>query len=163
MRSTSDGAATRKKTKRKLKAPPVDIGWREWAALPDLGVDAIKAKIDTGAKTSALHAFRIRETTIDGLRHVEFFLHPLQRRSIPEIRCRALIVDKRRIKSSNGHAEDRYVIATQLKMADRLWKIEISLANRDEMGFRFLIGRDALRKRVIVHPGRSFLLGRKAS
>jgi hypothetical protein len=160
MRSISKTGAAPKTTKRKLKVPPLDIGWREWAALPDLGVDAISAKIDTGAKTSALHAFRIREIMHEGALYAEFFVHPLQRRNKPEIFCRAPIVDKRRIKSSNGVSQNRLVILTDLQMADRTWPIEVSLTNRDEMGFRFLIGRDALRKRVVIHPGKSFLLGK---
>lgn len=161
MRSTSKKSATPKPFKRKLKVAPLDIGWREWAALPGLGVEAVSAKIDTGAKTSALHAFYIKEVMHDGVLHAEFYVHPLQRKNKPEIFCRAPIVDKRRIKSSNGVSQKRIVILTELQMADRIWPVEISLTNRDEMGFRFLIGRDALRRRVVIHPGKSFLLGKK--
>ncbi|MEZ5892185.1 MAG: RimK/LysX family protein [Parvularculaceae bacterium] len=149
-----------KKTKikaAKKKAPRL-IGWREWAALPDFGVERINAKIDTGAKTSAIHAFRIRETMIAGEEHVEFYLHPMQRRKKPEIYCRAPIVDRRVIRSSNGQEEERYVIETSLRLGPRLLKIELTLTNRDAMGFRLLIGRDALRRRFLIDPGASYLL-----
>lgn len=151
----------KKKTKKKArKAPPIEIGWREWAELPDLGVASIKAKIDTGAKTSAIHAFKIKEITRGGKPFAQFVIHPIQRKSAPTIKCVAPVVDKRRIKSSNGMSQLRIVIATTLKMGDNSWPIEISLANRDEMGFRFLIGRDALRRRAVIHPGKSFMLGK---
>ncbi len=161
MRSISRKSATQKPLKRKPKVAPLDIGWREWAALPALGIEAICAKIDTGAKTSALHAFHIKEVMLDGVRYAEFYVHPLQRKNKPEIFCLAPVVDKRRIKSSNGVSQNRLVIVTELQMADRTWPVEISLTNRDEMGFRFLIGRDALRRRVVIHPGKAFLLGKK--
>jgi len=161
MRSTSKKGAAKKKIRRLKKLAPLEIGWREWVSLPGLDVDAIKAKIDTGAKTTALHAFRIKEKVRKGVLYAEFHIQPLQRKKTPEIRCRAPIVDKRRIKSSNGAVENRIVIAAELQMADRLWPIEISLTNRDEMGFRLLIGRDALSRRAIIHPGKSFLLGKK--
>lgn len=145
--------------KEKKKRPRAVIGWREWAAFPDLGVERINAKIDTGAKTSAIHAFRVKEAKIDGVAHVEFYLHPRQRRRKPEIFCRAVVADKRIIRSSNGQEEERYVVETRLHLGGRLWKIELTLTNRDAMGFRVLIGRDALRRKFIVDPGASYLLG----
>lgn len=96
-----------------------------------------------------------------GAPHVQFFLHPEQKRKKPEIRCIAPIIDIRRIRSSNGVAQERFIIETPMAMGGRVWPVEISLTNRDEMGFRLLIGRDAISKRTIIHPGKSYLLGRK--
>ena len=145
-----------KKTK---KLRPM-IGWREWADLPDFEISRVNAKIDTGAKSSAIHAFRIRETVLDGVDHVEFFLHPVQRRKKPEVFCRAPVADRRVIRSSNGQEEERYVIETRLRLGGRLWKIDLTLTNRDAMGFRLLLGRDALRRKFIIDPGASYLLNR---
>jgi hypothetical protein len=149
-----------KKTKKK-KATRSMVGWREWAALPDFGVKRINAKIDTGAKTSALHAFRIREVVIGGEDHVEFFLHPVQRRRKPEVFCRAPVLGRRVVRSSNGQEEERYVIETRLCLGGKIWKIELTLTNRDAMGFRLLVGRDALRRRFVIDPGASYLLNGK--
>jgi hypothetical protein len=142
------------------KAQPMEIGWREWVALPEFGVGRIKAKIDTGAKTSAIHAYRIQELEQDGASYAEFYLHPMQNRNKPEIFCIAPIVDKRLIKSSNGVAQERLIVRTTLEMGERSWEIDLSLTNRDDMGFRLLIGRDALRKNIVIRPGRSFLTGK---
>ena len=147
---------TRKTTKK-----PQFIGWREWADLPDFDIRRINAKIDTGAKSSAIHAFRIRETVIDGTDHVEFYLHPVQRRKKPEVFCRAPVADRRIIRSSNGQEEERYVIETRLRLGGRLWKIDLTLTNRDAMGFRLLLGRDALRRKFLIDPGASYLLERQ--
>ena len=136
------------------------IGWREWVRLPDLGVERIKAKIDTGARTSALHAFRITPFSKYGAAYVRFVLHPLQRRKKPEISCVALVIDHRRITDSGGRAEERYVIRTTLKLGKTLWPVELTLTNRDQMGFRMLIGRQALRRRYVVDPSRSFVAGK---
>ena len=135
------------------------IGWREWVAFPDLGAPPIKAKIDTGARTSALHAFRIRRFEKAGVELVEFFVHPVQRRRDPEIRCEAPLVDEREVTSSNGRRERRYVIQTRAVIAGEMRKIELTLTNRDEMGFRLLIGRRALTSRFIIDPGRSYCGG----
>ncbi|MEZ5895738.1 MAG: RimK/LysX family protein [Parvularculaceae bacterium] len=137
----------------------MEIGWREWAALPELDVERIKVKIDTGAKTSAIHAFNIRETDHDGVLYAEFVLHPEQRRAKPAIKCTAPIIDRRAIKSSNGMVQERLIIRTALVMGERSWPIDLSLTNRDEMDYRMLVGRDALRKNIIIRPGKSFLLG----
>ena len=133
------------------------IGWRETAALPDLGVDAIKVKVDTGARTSAVHAFEIERFQRDGAEWVRFFLHPVARHSIPEIECEARIVDEREITSSTGERQKRIIISTTLRLGDREWPIELSLASRDQMGFRMLIGREAMRGHAVVDPGRSYL------
>ncbi len=145
----------RKKT-RKRQRPR--IGWREWAGLPDLNVERINAKIDTGAKSSAIHAFRIREIELEGQLHVEFFLHPVQRRKRPEIYCCAPVAGKRIIRSSNGQEEERFVIHTHLHLGPYNWKVDLTLTNRDAMGFRMLIGRDALRRKFLIDPGASYLL-----
>lgn len=156
---TGQAAAARPSAKNK-KAAQTAIGWREWAAFPELGVARIKAKIDTGAKTSAVHAFRVRTVERDGELWAEFFLHPLQKRKRPEVRCEAPVVDRRRIRSSNGAVEERLVVRTVLRLGGRRWRIDLTLANRDEMGFRLLLGRDALRRKFVIDPGASFLLGK---
>ncbi len=136
------------------------IGWREWASLPDLGVDRINAKIDTGAKTSAIHAFRLHVTETEDGAWVEFYLHPRQRRKTPEVFCRAPLIDRRVIKSSNGQEDERLVINTPFRMGDQIWPIELTLTNRDTMGYRLLIGRDALAGRFLIKSDASYLLGK---
>lgn len=162
MPSISRGGGKAKQLLRlsKKKAAKLEIGWREWVELPDLCDRRILAKIDTGAKTSAIHAFRIREVTLNGRPHVEFYIHPVQKQRRPEIHCIAEIHDRRIVRSSNGAEQDRIVIRARLRLGGREREIDLSLTNRDDMGFRLLIGRDALRKNVIIHPARSFLLGR---
>ncbi len=134
------------------------IGWREWVALSELGVDRIKAKIDTGARSSAIHAFGVREVERDGVAHVEFYLHPRQRQRHPQIKCCAPIFDQRYVRSSNGERQYRYIIRTTLRLGRRRRLIEISLAQRDQMGFRLLIGRNALPRGVLVDPNKSYLV-----
>ena len=136
------------------------IGWREWIGLPELGIDRIKAKIDTGARTSAIHAFRIRKIDGDDESQIEFFVHPVQRRRNPELRCVAHVVDERTVTSSNGRSETRYVIITPIRLGDAVWPIELTLSNRDQLGFRVLAGRAAIRDKFIVDPGASYLFGR---
>ncbi|MEZ5921275.1 MAG: RimK/LysX family protein [Parvularculaceae bacterium] len=159
MRSTSKNEPAKKK-KAKRKPPPLEIGWREWVSLPDLGVARIKAKIDTGAKSSALHAYQIEEFERDGKLYAAFDVHPVQRKKSPSIRCVAPIVDKRSVKSSNGAIELRIVIATVLTLGPVSREVEITLTNRDEMGFRLLIGRDSISRVAVIYPGKSFLLGK---
>ena len=134
-------------------------GWREWVALPAFGVERIKAKIDTGARTSAIHAFRIKAFDRDGQAFVRFTLHPVQRRRHPSVPCEAPLADTRVVTSSSGQRERRYVIVTPLRLGDREWPIEITLTDRDQMGFRMLLGRQALRSRLVVDPGSSFRFG----
>lgn len=143
-----------------LKKLPV-IGWREWVGLPELGIAKIKAKIDTGARTSALHAFSLRPFIEDGLHKIKFEIHPLQHNTDEIITCIADIVDKREVTDSGGHTEERYVIVTPLAMAGQLWPIEVTLTERENMLFRMLLGRSALRKHFVVNPARSFVTTRK--
>jgi len=129
------------------------IGWREWVSLPDLGITAIKAKTDTGARTSAIHAFDI------SVRNdvVSFKVHPLQRDTQTVVTCSALLIDHRKVRSSTGRVSLRPAIRTEIEMFDKKWPIELTLVPRDEMGFRMLLGRQAIRGRFIVDPGQSYL------
>jgi hypothetical protein len=135
------------------------VGWREWAALPDLGIPAIKVKLDTGARSSALHAFDITRHDDATGAWVEFEVHPLQRDSSTVIRSRARLLDERWVRSSSGRRTFRPVIVTTLVLGDQAWPIELTLVRRDLMGFRMLVGREALRRRFLVDSGRSFLAG----
>jgi len=133
------------------------LGWREWVSLPELGIDLIKAKVDTGARTSSLHAFSVDEFRQHGKRWVRFGIHPFQKRVDVEIFCEALVRDQRQVTDSGGHSELRYVIETELKLGSMSWPVEITLTNRDSMGFRMLLGRTALRNLYLVDPGASYL------
>lgn len=139
------------------------IGWREWLALPELGVGAIKAKIDTGARTSALHTFGLKSFEEDGILRVKFRIHPLQMRRDVHITCVADVMDRRYVTSSDGQREMRYVITTSVVMGDLAWPVEMTLTNRDSMRFRMLLGRAAICGRVVVDPGKSYLSGRRLS
>ena len=133
------------------------IGWREWVQLPELNIDKIKAKIDTGARTSALHAFALKPFTENGKNKICFDIHPLQHDTQKIISCVADVVDKRWVTDSGGHEEERYVIQTPITIAGQTWSIEITLTERENMLFRILLGRRALRKRFIINPARSFI------
>lgn len=134
----------------------LDVGWREWLSLPELGLPAIKAKVDTGARTSALHAWRVEPYTRDGSPWVRFHMHPLQRDSELTVACDAPVHDRRMVSDSGGHREMRYVIQTPIKLADRCWDIEVTLTDRDTMLFRMLLGRQAIRGLRVI-PDVSFL------
>lgn len=136
------------------------LGWREWMALPDLGLPAIKAKIDTGAKTSALHAFEVERFKRGGLDYVRFAMHPLRNVIDLVVGCEARLVDEREVSDSGGHLEMRLVIASRLLVANQAWPIELTLTNRESMRFRMLLGRRAMQQRVLVDPDASFLCGR---
>ncbi len=135
------------------------IGWREIIALPELNIPKIKAKIDTGARTSALHAFQIKEFYQDGKPMVSFQIHPYQKNSRDTINASAELLGYKEVKNSGGHVQNRPVIRTRVEVNGNSWKIELTLTNRDLMGFRMLLGRQALRGHFVVDPGRSFLLG----
>lgn len=146
-----------KKNPPKLKRKYKKIGWREWIGLPELGIAKIKAKIDTGARTSALHAFSLEPFEENGVDKIAFQIHPLQHDNETVIKCVATVVDRRLVTDSGGHEEERYVIYTPISVAGHTWPIEITLTERENMLFRMLIGRSALRKRYIVNPARSFI------
>ena len=138
---------------------PLKVGWREWIGLPEFRVDAIKAKIDTGARTSALQAYRIEPFRRSGALWLRFELYPLQRRQTIKVVCEALAVDQRAVRNSGGGVERRYIVRTLIRLGEVSWPIELALANRDHMGFRMLLGRTALKGRALVEPARSYLLG----
>lgn len=137
------------------------IGWREWVALPDLGVRSIKAKVDTGARTSSLHAFDLQEIERDGATYVRFAIHPEQRRSEPEIAAELPLLARRPVRDSGGRVESRHVVETTIELGGQSWPIELTLTRRDAMGFRMLLGRQAVRGRFVVDPGTSFRTGRR--
>ena len=137
--------------------PTTVAGWREWIALPDLDVPWVKAKLDTGARSSAIHAFDLEEVERDGEDWVEFAIHPWQRSELDEVRVELPIADRRIVRSSTGHEEERLVVETTIRVVGLGLRAELTLANRDEMGFRMLVGREAMRGAVLVDPGRSYL------
>ncbi|MDX1492834.1 MAG: RimK/LysX family protein [Longimicrobiales bacterium] len=149
------------RTSKKAGPPPLILGWREWAALPGLGVDAVKAKLDTGARTSSLHAFDMERFQRDGNAMVRFEIHPEQRSREGAVEVEAEVVDERWVRNSGGARELRPVIETEVRLAEKSWIIELTLTRRDEMGFRMLLGRQALRKRAVVDPGSSYRAGRR--
>jgi hypothetical protein len=146
-----------------LKSECKIIGWREWIEFPELGIRFIKAKVDTGARTSALHAFELERYLKGGVPMVRFALHPVQKQSAPRVDCTAQVIDERIVADSGGHRERRVVIATTVRMAGQQWPIELTLTNRDTMRFRVLLGRTALAGRFLVAADASFLLGRPDS
>lgn len=143
-----------------MKDEAITVGWREWVYLPDLHIDKIKAKVDTGARTSCLHAFEIDPYTENGVEKVHFLIHPLQKNDDIVDECDAVVLDKRMVSDSGGHKEIRYVISTRLVLGSHEWDIEMTLTNRDTMMFRMLLGRTAMAKKVLVDPSRSYLLGK---
>lgn len=137
----------------------IPIGWREWARLPDLDVGWVKAKVDTGARSSSLHAFDLVHFERDGAPWVRFDVHPKQRKATDAVTVEAPLFDTRSVKSSSGVAETRPVIQTTLRLGGVERVIELTLTRRDDMGFRMLVGREALRGAFVVEPDRSFVAG----
>ena len=135
-------------------------GWREWASLPSLGIASIKAKLDTGARTSVLHAWNIETYADRGHDRVRFRVFPAQWSKKRVVCCEAPIADRRWVTNSGGSREWRFVISTDLTLGTDSWPIELTLTNRDEMGFRMLIGREAMQGRLIVDPNASYTSGR---
>jgi hypothetical protein len=139
------------------------FGWREWVKLPDLGLPAIKAKVDTGARTSALHAFDLRPFIENGIQRIEFSIHPKQRDLKTIAICQADVLDRRIVSDSGGHKEERWVIMTSLMIGASSWPIEMTLTSRDNMRFRMLLGRTALENKALVDASSSYLVGEKPS
>ncbi len=139
--------------------PIKTLGWREWLDLPDLQLTGIKAKIDTGARSSSLHAFDIEPETVAGQQWVKFKVHPLQHDNSQYVCCRAPVKDYRQITDSGGHRSMRYVIETRIQLGDDTVLAEVTLADRKDMLFRMLIGRTAMKGRYLVDPARSYCAG----
>lgn len=135
------------------------LGWREWVSLPELGLSHIKAKVDTGARTSALHAFSLSTFQENGVLMVRFLIHPLQKRNDIQQECVAEVIDQRLVSDSGGHKEERLIIRTPVRLGHDEWPIEISLTKRDNMRFRMLLGRTAVRGRYLVNAKASYLVG----
>jgi hypothetical protein len=145
-----------KPTRTSKRSPRPVIGWREWLALPDLGVERIKAKVDTGARTSALHAFDIHRFERGDEPWVRFLVHPVQRETRTTVAVECPLVGERLVRSSDGRRTRRPVIRTRVCLGSECWPIEVTLVRRDLMGFRMLLGRQAIRGRFVVDPGRSY-------
>ncbi|HJT33206.1 MAG TPA: RimK/LysX family protein [Pirellulales bacterium] len=137
------------------------IGWREWLALPDLHIGAVKAKVDTGARSSALHAFDIEPFERDGRPMVRFSVHPWQHNSSHSVAAEAELIGQRLVRNSGGLETLRPVIVTSARLFGECWPIEVTLIGRDAMGFRLLLGREAVRRRFLVDASRSFLAGKR--
>ncbi|MBY7905434.1 ATP-dependent zinc protease family protein [Vibrio fluvialis] len=134
------------------------VGWRETLSLPGLGIDKINAKIDTGARTSCLHAFKVESFTKEEALWVRFWIHPLQHNVDKVTVCEAEVVDERTVRDSGGHEETRFVIKSDLSLGGETWSAEITLTNRENMAFRMLLGRTTMHHRIVVDPTESFLI-----
>ena len=136
------------------------VGWREWVSLPEVGMPWIKAKLDTGARTSAVHAFDVEEFTRDDDLWVRYTVQPWQGSLEDPLQVQSRVIDRREVRSSSGHSEDRLVVPMQITLAQQMITVEMTLSRRDEMGFRMLLGREALRQGFAVDPARSYVAGR---
>ena len=135
-------------------------GWREWVTLPSAGVPWIKAKLDTGARSSALHAFDVTEVEVGGSPGVRFWIHPWQRSDADAVEVTLPVLDLREVRSSNGQVEERYAVPLEVTLVGRTVATEVTLSNRDEMGFRMLVGREALARGFLVDSSVSYVGGR---
>jgi ribosomal protein S6--L-glutamate ligase len=143
------------------KIPEKIIGWKEWFGLDSLSLPAIKGKIDTGAKTSSLHAFNIESFYLENVEYVKFEIHPLQKNKLLACNCVARVIDRRMVSDSSGKKEKRFVIESDLRIGKTKIRIELTLANRDTMAFRMLLGRDAVKQsKMLVDSSKSFLQGK---
>ncbi len=138
----------------------VVVGWREWVALPQADVPWVKAKVDTGARSSSIHAFDLEAYRRDGAEHVRFSIHPWQRSDDDHVELSLPVLDRREVRSSNGQVEQRYAVAMEVTLAGRTITTVMTLSNRDEMGFRMLIGREALERGFLVDASRSYVGGK---
>ncbi len=136
------------------------MGWREWVSFPEFAVEKVKAKVDTGARTSALHAENIFVFEENGVQKVKFVIRPKQKNRKKKVIITATLLSERLVRSSTGYASYRPVILTNITIGNDTWPVEITLVNRDIMGFRMLLGRNAVKKRYLIDPGRSFLLSK---
>ena len=148
---------------KKNELPRVEIGWREWISLPKLNIPAIKVKTDTGARTSAIHTYFIEPFDKNGRERVRFGVHPIQQRNDIEVICEADVVDQRWVTNTGGDREKRYVIETPMRVGSLEWLIKVTLASREKLNFRMLLGRTAMGKHVIIHPWRSYVTGKPRS
>ncbi|MFY7957111.1 MAG: RimK/LysX family protein, partial [Flavobacterium macrobrachii] len=146
-----------------MNSNKIILGSEEWCSFPELGIPAIKARVDSGAKTSALHAINIAPFIKEGENWVKFDINPIQNNLKTVIHCEAKLIDKRVVKSSSGFREQRYVIQTKLAIGNDIWEIEMTLTNRDSMGFRMLLGREAMSGRILVDPEQKYLLGQTST
>lgn len=137
------------------------LGWREWIGFPELGIAQIKAKVDTGARTSCLHAFLVEPFSKDDTSWVRFDIHPDNHDTREVIRCQAPVKDRRVVRDSGGHEELRYVIETEILIGGIAHRVEVTLTDRDTMKFRVLLGRTAIQGHYVVDPGRSYLRGKR--
>lgn len=137
------------------------LGWREWLGFPDLGITQIKAKVDTGARTSCLHAFFVKPFQRDGADWIRFGIHPLQGDTNEEVHCEAPVKDQRIVRDSGGHEELRYVVETTVSIGDNQYPVEVTLTDRDTMKFRVLLGRSGIGEEYVVDPGRSYVQGKR--
>ena len=153
--------AVKEKKGRRVLIPATVVGWREWLRLPDLCATRIKVKVDTGARSSCLHAFNVDVVEENGQQIVYFDIHPIQNSTNKTVRVSSLLIEYRTIRSSSGHEELRPVIRTHASFGETTWPIEITLTNRDQMGFRMLLGRRAMAHRFIVDPAKSFVHSRR--
>lgn len=137
------------------------LGWREWIGFPELGIPQIKAKVDTGARTTCLHAFMVEPFERDGIQWVRFAIHPMQRDTTRIVRCEAAVLERRVVRDSGGHEELRFVIEAAITIGDDCLTSEVTLTDRDTMKFRALLGRTAIRGSYLVDAGRSYVRGKK--